>query len=172
MLYSQSRLEELLAHPFYNRILRAWSGRPRRPWGAPDSNGCILFTGAVNSKGYGCVGEGLVHRLAWIAFHGPIPPGSELHHRCKAKLCFNVDHLECLTKAQHAAIEARPQKLDEDKVWAMLHMLSRGASRSEVAARFDVSKTTVTQVRHGKSWKAAFKAYYEYISNLTPRRAA
>ena len=172
MLYSQSRLDELLARPFYQRILGAWGGRPRRRWAEADEKGCIIFAGTTNSKGYGCVGEGLVHRLAWIAFHGPIPRGMELHHRCKEKRCFNVDHLECLTKAQHMEIEGRPQRLDEDKVWEMLGMLSAGASRSEVAARFGVSKTTVTQVRRGKSWHSTVKAYYEHLASINPRRAA
>jgi hypothetical protein len=159
MSHIDPRIADLLSHPFYSRIIGAWRGRPRRRIVVPNEDGCLLFQGAVNSKGYGCVGEGLIHRLAWAAFHGPILPGMELHHRCRKKLCCNVDHLECLTKKEHRALEARPQKLTEAAVIQILEMLDDGAARREVARRFGVSDGTITDIRYARSWRPVVLAH-------------
>lgn len=67
-------------------------------------NECILWTGPVHSMGYGRVDRTrLAHRVAWEREHGPVPAGHVIHHRCAKKLCVNVDHLECLTHAEHNA---------------------------------------------------------------------
>lgn len=63
--------------------------------------GCIVWTGAVNSKGYGCFAinrvSQLAHRVAYEAVHGPIPEGMTLDHLCRVRNCVNVDHLEVVT---------------------------------------------------------------------------
>src|SRR5687768_13078622 len=112
MPHIHQRTAELRSYPFYHRSPGAWGGKPRRRWVMPDERGCLVFQGALNSKGYGCVGEGLVHRMAWVALRGPIPIGYEIHHTCKNKQCCNVDHLVCLSRQEHAQLEARPQKLN------------------------------------------------------------
>ena len=43
------------------------------------------------------------YRVAWEAAHGPLPEGAVLHHRCGNAWCVNVEHLEPLTAAEHAA---------------------------------------------------------------------
>jgi hypothetical protein len=126
----------------------------------PDENGCLVFQGAVNSKGYGCLGAGLVHRLAWESFNGPIRDGWEIHHECKNKLCCNIDHLACMSKVDHAELEGRGQKLTEVDVLEMLDLLAGGASRTSVASAFGVSLTTVTDTRHGRAWRRVVAAYY------------
>jgi hypothetical protein len=127
----------------------------------PSQDGCLVFQGAVNSKGYGSVGEGLIHRLAWSEYNGPIPAEWEIHHRCKNKLFCNIDHLDCLGKADHAQLKARPQKLDESRVLALLDALDAGDSRKAVAARFGVSPTTVTDIKHGRSWRRVVRERQE-----------
>lgn len=70
---------------------------------------CVVFTGCINSGGYGVIGEGrktrLVHRVAWESENGPVPAGMELDHviarGCTSKACFNVMHLEVVTKDEN-----------------------------------------------------------------------
>lgn len=66
-----------------------------------DLGECIVFTGAVNSGGYGCIAVGgktlLVHRVAWELAHGPIPVGMEIDHLCCVRACFHLQHLEVVT---------------------------------------------------------------------------
>lgn len=68
----------------------------------------------VCSNGYGkawdrVLGQNaLAHRAAWEAVHGSIPPGMHVHHRCKNRLCVNVEHLELLTPKEHRAEQMKP----------------------------------------------------------------
>jgi DNA-binding transcriptional regulator YiaG len=65
--------------------------------------GCLVWQGAVNSRGYGCIGVGgksqLVHRVAYELFYGPIPEGLTLDHSCFNTRCGNPLHLEAVTQA-------------------------------------------------------------------------
>lgn len=70
-------------------------------------DGCWLWTGARNSRGYGqWAVNGLsrsVHRVAYEALVGPIPDGLTIDHLCRNKLCVNPDHLEPVTIAENVA---------------------------------------------------------------------
>lgn len=69
---------------------------------------CLVWTRGTNSGGYGRIRfEGevwLVHRLAWIARHGPIPPEAPfVLHRCDNPPCFADEHLRVGTHADNMA---------------------------------------------------------------------
>ena len=68
----------------------------------PDSN-CWLWTGALNSRGYGqWAVEGVsksIHRLTYEAFRGDIPEGLTIDHLCRVKHCCNPWHMEVVTVA-------------------------------------------------------------------------
>lgn len=66
---------------------------------------CIVWTGALNSRGYGCFAiQGksyLAHRVAYEDAHGPIPDGMTIDHLCSQKRCVNPDHLEVVTRGEN-----------------------------------------------------------------------
>lgn len=66
---------------------------------------CVIWTGAVNSKGYPCYAvEGwstLAHRIAYEAARGPIPEGMTIDHLCLVKRCVNPDHLEVVARSEN-----------------------------------------------------------------------
>ncbi|HEX6684999.1 MAG TPA: HNH endonuclease signature motif containing protein [Candidatus Limnocylindrales bacterium] len=78
---------------------------PTRFWSKTARYDCIVWTGAANSKGYGCFlvdGQSqLVHRLAWEEVNGPIPDEMTIDHLCRVRTCVNVDHLELVTIAEN-----------------------------------------------------------------------
>jgi HNH endonuclease len=66
----------------------------------PEPNsGCWLWTAAVCSGGYGCIGEPVTrkilcaHRVSWGLHRGMIPDGQWVLHKCDVRACVNPDHL-------------------------------------------------------------------------------
>lgn len=72
-----------------------------------DANGCWLWQGHTDDKGYGQMSlrgrAHWAHRIAYRAFNGPIPAGIEVHHECLNPTCCNPRHLELMTKAENVA---------------------------------------------------------------------
>lgn len=68
---------------------------------------CILWQGG-RSHGYGVrhyKGETeKVHRIAWLEAGRGIPDGHVIHHVCENKLCFNLEHLECMSRRDHSSL--------------------------------------------------------------------
>lgn len=67
--------------------------------------GCIIWTGALSSGGYGHLtvnGQGVkAHRYAWEREHGPIPGGMLIDHMCWDRSCVNTEHLRLATPQQN-----------------------------------------------------------------------
>lgn len=68
---------------------------------------CWTWTGAINSSGYGSVGNGhgsssLAHRVSYEFAVGPIPDGLTIDHLCRNTRCVNPDDLEPVTSAENA----------------------------------------------------------------------
>lgn len=45
--------------------------------------------------------EERVHRLVYLAIHGPIPEDWHIHHQCENPTCINPDHLEAMSPGDH-----------------------------------------------------------------------
>jgi hypothetical protein len=78
---------------------------PERFWAKVRPTDCLIWTGAVNTKGYPCFLVGgvstLAHRLAYEDAHGPIPDGYTIDHTCRVRNCVNPQHLEAVTIAEN-----------------------------------------------------------------------
>lgn len=72
---------------------------------------CIVWSGYISKDGYGKIGlggkkngvspTGLVHRVAYELYKGPIPEGMEVDHLCKNRPCINPAHLEAVLKIEN-----------------------------------------------------------------------
>lgn len=93
---------------------------------------CWLWTGAINTGGYGSCRIGRrdlkAHRVAYTLLKGSIPSGLQLDHLCRVRNCVNPDHLEPVTSrvnihrgvsciAEHAASTTCPQGHPYDKTY-------------------------------------------------------
>lgn len=69
------------------------------------TDGCWLWQGGLNNKGYGmiCV-KGRkrgAHCVGYERYVGPIPAGLELDHLCRTPACVRPSHLEPVTHAEN-----------------------------------------------------------------------
>lgn len=69
------------------------------------SDGCWLWTGCVNSNGYGSFhldgSTQYAHRVAYELTVGAIPDGLEIDHLYRNRRCVRPDHLEVVTHQQN-----------------------------------------------------------------------
>lgn len=74
-------------------------------WAKTARTDCIVWTGAQNSKGYGCFGVNgvsqLAHRLAYEDANGPIAEGMTVDHLCRNRACVNPEHMELVTRKEN-----------------------------------------------------------------------
>ena len=70
-----------------------------------DENGCWLWTGPVDGKGYGFTYDGhrtiRAHRLSYLFHVGDLPSSVQVHHICEVRHCINPDHLRAVTVLEH-----------------------------------------------------------------------
>lgn len=132
---------------------------------SPEPNtGCWLWAGQVNRRGYGNIADGkLVHRVVWAHFHGPIPAGLFLCHRCDTPACSNPDHLFLGTHAENMAdmrLKGRSRagarntmaKLSEGQVHEIRLELAAGASQPVLAEKYAVHRSTISSIATGARW--------------------
>lgn len=76
---------------------------------------CLIWTGPVNSSGYGALRDGNVrtspHRYAWEVANGPIPKGMVVDHtfHCSRRCC-NARHLRLATRGQNYSNRSGPTR--------------------------------------------------------------
>lgn len=134
------------------------------------ASGCWIWTGSTNEKGYGQISVSqskpkFVHRVAWTIARGLIPPGICVLHHCDVPACCNPDHLFLGTRADNNAdMRAKGRaryvlpppahngsaKLRPDEIAQIRASHERGPI---LAARFHVSRSTISLVRRRDIWK-------------------
>ena len=132
-------------------------------------NGCWEWNGA-RSGGYGVygtqvtsAGERLAHRLAYIAWNGPISPDQVVRHRCDNPPCINPDHLELGTHADNmndAKVRGRTargeahgrSRLTESDVLDIRAAAGSGESHRSIGARYGLNKYTVGKIFRRERW--------------------
>lgn len=130
----------------------------------PEPNsGCLLWTGALVTKGYGHFwwrGDDLAtHRTAWELANGrPVPEGLQVLHWCDVPSCCNPGHLRIGTHQENMrdktirlrqprGLKAYGGKLSEDDIRAI--RVDRRLHRI-IAAEYGIAKSLVTDIINRK----------------------
>ena len=123
-------------------------------------NGCLIWTGAKDSRGYGLLWFGgknwWVHRLSFFLVHGSLPYGKDIHHSCEDKIRGRSDHLIALSKREHASEYFKKhgrwgaEKLSPAQVSEIRHSVE---SSKSLATKFRVSSSEVSTIRKGRRYE-------------------
>lgn len=134
---------------------------------SPD--GCWLWRGGDNGRGYGVIGlreprrSAYVHRVMYELAKGPILDGYEVAHTCDVRNCVRPSHLVLMTHEGNVADMVRKgrssrgenranARLTEDGVRAIRSRVAAGERRVELAAEFGVTVGTIDLVVTRKRW--------------------
>lgn len=130
----------------------------------PES-GCLIWLGFITKSGYGQISyKGKLtraHRVAWEVKFGEIPEGLHVLHKCDVRCCVNPDHLflgshqenmrDKVNKGRHPVGSNSPiSKLTDEQVEVILTDTS---GPTLLAAKFNVSPSTICDIRKKRSWK-------------------
>jgi hypothetical protein len=135
-----------------------------------NADGCILWLGFLNNKGYGMLGilndskkkhMAYAHRIAWALVHGDIPAKLVVCHTCDNRACVNVEHLflgtykqntlDMVKKNRHYWNRPLPwQKLVPTDVERIRDLRFSGCTQQQIADWIGVSRPLISMVLSGR----------------------
>lgn len=131
-------------------------------------NGCIEWQGYRNKAGYGMLtidGDRVyAHRVSYERYHGKIPDGMYVLHKCDNPSCCNIDHLflgtaqDNMTDMVIKSRSARGEKqgsavLTDDQVREIKRRLKMGAKQADLCKIYNVSKYVISRIKNERTWK-------------------
>jgi hypothetical protein len=133
-----------------------------------EKSGCWNWTRSLMSSGYGALWNGVIvtgaHRVAFELWKHEIPHGAFVLHKCDNRQCCNPAHLfiggakenaqDMLSKGRHkfkhwGSLESPNAKLTEPVI---LEIRKSSDPHRLLAARYGVSKTSVGNLKRGKTY--------------------
>lgn len=140
-----------------------YSKRPRKAhrWQAVDHGyvtRCHIWQLAIHPRtGYGVTKFRSVsmpaHRAAYIEARGAIPAGYDIDHLCRVRACVNPDHLEAVSRTENIR-RSRGTKLTLADAVEIRRLCAAGVRQREIAARFGVDQSVVSDIKNFKLWRA------------------
>lgn len=131
---------------------------------------CWEWTAHKEEAGYGKFKlEGRMqrsHRVSWTLTNGDIPTGLCILHRCDFPACVNPNHLFIGTQIDNimdrdakgrnnynSGESHHNARLDETDVKFIRYWLKKNYKHQKIADVFGVSRSTITDINGGRSWK-------------------
>jgi hypothetical protein len=145
-----------------------------------EENGCWHWLLRCGRGGYGQIKfrrrNCQTHRIAYLVFRGEIPEGMRVLHKCDVSSCCNPEHLWLGTEADNSAdMVAKGRsltgeknhrfgkgligsknpfaKLTEANITEIFRLRTTGLFQREIAAKFSVAQTTISDILLRKRWK-------------------
>lgn len=132
------------------------------PVHVPRLGPCWLWTGAMDTKGYGmfCVRKlkFRAHRVSWEQTHGPVPESLFVLHGCDKRTCVRPAHLflgDHDTNMRDMAVKGRTgrAKLNAGVVHSVRQRIALGETRGSIARELGVAIPTIKDIAARRTWK-------------------
>jgi len=132
------------------------------------SGDCHEWTASFGNSGYGQFyfnyQKFSAHRKAYELYHGAIPEGMFVLHRCDNKKCVNPEHLFLgahKENMQDKTAKGRQIKgsgieqavLTDPQVVQIKQRLRQGDVHTRIAKDFGVSRATISMISNGTNWR-------------------
>ena len=82
----------------------------------PDESECWRWLGSPTANGYGQMSLGsdkiYAHRFSYETLVGPIPPGLQLDHLCRVRICVSPAHLKPVTSRENVTRGYRARRME------------------------------------------------------------
>lgn len=147
-------------YPCIGAVMKSFDQRLEGKW--HEDNGCHIWTGAKNKKGYARINGGYVHRLAYIHKYGPLPPWLWCLHTCHNPSCINPDHLylgdhtqnmaDLRKKGSKKGENHHTNKLTETAVLEIRRLRGHGASCREIGAWVGIAPQHISAICRREYW--------------------
>lgn len=138
-----------------------------------EPTGCWLWTKSLQTNGYGKFAiaankHALAHRLSYLIYHGDLPTGLDVCHRCDVRACVNPDHLFLGSRQENiedASVKGRLRgggrrgedhhaaKLSERDIPEIIRAIRSGMSKEQCARQYGVSGCLIGFIVRGQAWK-------------------
>lgn len=130
------------------------------------TDGCWLWTGSKNEKGYGTLGLGgrmyYAHRIAFVLAYDMEPGDGFVCHQCDNPSCVRPDHLflgEVLTNTRDMVAKGRARaglvkrKLSSKDARQIRELRRQGMRLKDLATHFNSTVEIVSHIVHGRTYK-------------------
>lgn len=130
------------------------------------ADGCWLWNGYIGKHGYSKIQCGktsrLAHRVSWEIFHGPIPEGLNVLHKCDVTACVNPEHLFVGTQQENVVDmfnkrrgnRATGERNGRARLTAtdVIQIRNDPRKRSEIARAYNMSWAHIDRLKRGQFW--------------------
>ena len=157
LAYGDGRIQSIghiQKHWRNSKVLCGFGGSFRKPNVPRNGHAVVHLT---NSSGRGAYSW---QSMIALTFIGPRPAGYDIHHKDENPLNNRVENLEYVEQGAHRELHFEQRdnwsntKLNDGTVRMIREIYERGlANRKELRTMFGVSRTTIWDVIHRKSWK-------------------
>ena len=159
---SSTRLGHVKGQPTRYINGHSWRGKTRKS--GPEyveqergySTPCWVWVRGKKSSGYGYLteqsgDERRAHVAYWERANGPVPPGCELDHLCRNRLCLRPSHLEAVPHSKNCR-RGLGARLAESDIPEIRSRLASGESQSSIGNRFGVTQGCISSILRGRTW--------------------